>query len=378
MLCNLRCKYCYEWDSLSDPGRMSKEVWKHALEAIREYSNLAEKQQGFPVYSDIIWHGGEPLLLPVSYYEMVLDLQKEIFPNKWLDEHRIRNCIQTNLYSLSDDHLRILTKNNYDIGVSFDFIGGARLTSGGKETLEQTKSNLLKLKERGVYFEVITVIAKHTIANYDRLFQEIKELDVPIKLLPLFGGPISRNLEGVEASRDEVLFTMHKLFVLWLNNNMQPRIHPFDLCIQTLVMKRLGLKRRAHDRAKLGSEVFVIDRDGSLSCAAHRSSYVIGNVCKNPIDVIMSSDKYGYILQDEFQLKKSVCESCNYFNHCDTSPLASNFDSYEYKDCVIEKKFYSIVEAYLEEIGFFGPVFLEYSNTLLSQFVQDEMGLTPV
>ncbi len=86
---------------------MSKEVWKHSLTAILEYSKLAEKKLGIPIVSDIIWHGGEPLLLPVSYYEMVLNLQKDIFPSEWIIEGRIKNCIQTNLYSLSNDHLEV-------------------------------------------------------------------------------------------------------------------------------------------------------------------------------------------------------------------------------------------------------------------------------
>ncbi len=103
----------------------------------------------------------------------------------------------------------------------------------------------------------------------------------------------------------------------------------------------------------LGSEVLVVDRDGSLSCAAHRSSYVIANVSDMRITEILSTSRYNHLEEDEHLLKKQVCENCVFYGHCDTSPIASNFDSYEYRDCVIEKSFYAMTEAYLDGINFF-------------------------
>ncbi len=63
---------------------------------------------------------------------------------------------------------------------------------------KRVNNNLLRLNDSNVSFEIITVLANHTVSNYHQLFQELSDLNVPAKLLPLFGGPQSRNLQGLK------------------------------------------------------------------------------------------------------------------------------------------------------------------------------------
>ena len=66
-LCNLRCRYCYEWDDLSNPARMPVEGWARVLTAARRYHDLHAARFGGRYTTAIVWHGGEPLLLPRPY-----------------------------------------------------------------------------------------------------------------------------------------------------------------------------------------------------------------------------------------------------------------------------------------------------------------------
>jgi uncharacterized protein len=36
-LCNMRCSYCYEWNELGNPARMSPELWRQVLQAAVDY-----------------------------------------------------------------------------------------------------------------------------------------------------------------------------------------------------------------------------------------------------------------------------------------------------------------------------------------------------
>ena len=374
-LCNLRCKYCYEWDSLSDPARMSLDVWKSTLCAIREYAELAEEQLDMPIVSSIIWHGGEPLLLPPSYFESVLTLEREVFPADWIAEGRVRNCIQSNLYSVSDAQLDILEGHGFKVGVSLDFVGGVRVTAGGRLTEERVRENLGRLDARGIRYQLITVLANHTASDVDRVFDEIRTLNVPTRLLPLFNGPAARDMRNVELSRSSLLDATLKMFELWFDAGMSPKMRPFDHAVETIVMKRLGLTRPRQDRTKLNNEVLVVDRDGSVSCAAHRDSWCIGNVAQTSIRDIVGSDEYRAIVADEIDLKRAVCETCPFLGPCDTSPIASCFDSFIFRDCVIEKPLYTRIEAFLEARGLLDGEFLRSARGVIADYVQIELGL---
>src|SRR5215467_1760411 len=111
--CNLRCAYCYEWDSLADPVRIPVEAWRRVLDAIRTYHLKLQQQLRKNVQSRLIWHGGEPLALPLSYLDEAMALQHEMLANL---DHRI--LLQTNLFRLNSGMLDLLRRHNVGLGVS--------------------------------------------------------------------------------------------------------------------------------------------------------------------------------------------------------------------------------------------------------------------
>jgi uncharacterized protein len=377
-LCNLRCKYCYEWDSLADPTRMSLHVWERTLGAIVEYAGLAEEQSGVPVFSDVIWHGGEPLLLPAEYFLGVLELQGRVIPDGWAREGRIRNCIQTNLFTVSDSHLDILQRHDFQVGVSLDFVSGVRVTAGGRVTEERVRRNLARLDVRGIPYQLITVLANHTASDVRRVFDEIRAVNVPTRLLPLFAGPAARDMLNVELPRPRMLDAMLAMFELWFDAGMSPKIRPFDEAVETIVMKRLGLARPRHDRANLANEVLVVDRDGSLSSAAQRDSWCIGNLVETSIGEIVRSDEYRALVADETELKRAICGECPFLGPCDTSPITSCFDSFILRDCVIEKPLFAAIESRLEARGLLDGEFMRSAQALVADYAHNVLGLEPV
>src|SRR5579862_6733807 len=64
--CNINCRYCYLPDR-SNPRRMSLTTLERILQVLFASSQLARD-------ITIIWHAGEPLLLPLSFYERAMQL----------------------------------------------------------------------------------------------------------------------------------------------------------------------------------------------------------------------------------------------------------------------------------------------------------------
>ena len=106
-LCNLRCAYCHDWRT--GPGQtMSFEVMARMTASALETSG--------PDGVDFIWHGGEPTVVGIPFYEKALYVQAQFqHPGQ-----RVSNSFQTNATLLTDRWLRFLQDSQFSVSVSLD------------------------------------------------------------------------------------------------------------------------------------------------------------------------------------------------------------------------------------------------------------------
>ena len=108
--CNLDCKYCYysEKEKLrSGHTFMADDLLEHFT---REYIAAQTMRQVL-----FTWHGGEPLLRPLSFYQRAMELQQ-----KYANGRQVDNCIQTNGTLLTDEWCRFFKENGWLVGISID------------------------------------------------------------------------------------------------------------------------------------------------------------------------------------------------------------------------------------------------------------------
>lgn len=109
--CNLRCSYCYYLEKRDLYQGSSQLMDEETLELfIKEYIEAQTTPEVM-----FIWHGGEPLLRPIAFYQRALELQQ-----RYARGRKIDNCIQTNATLLTDEWCKFLQKNNFLVGVSID------------------------------------------------------------------------------------------------------------------------------------------------------------------------------------------------------------------------------------------------------------------
>ena len=108
--CNLNCRYCYYLEKCQlypNQEPLSEEL----LETfIRQYLEAQTMPQVL-----FTWHGGEPLLQPLSFYRKALELQ-----HKYARGRQIDNCLQTNGTLLTDEWCEFLRENRFLVGISID------------------------------------------------------------------------------------------------------------------------------------------------------------------------------------------------------------------------------------------------------------------
>ncbi|WP_372385573.1 anaerobic sulfatase maturase [Vibrio sp. BS-M-Sm-2] len=175
-VCNISCTYCYylEKQHLLEYPKGTQYVMDEEL--LELYIKQYIEGQNTPeiIFS---WHGGEPTLLGIEYFERVVALQKKYCPS----HSKISNDLQTNGTLLNDDWCEFFKNNDFIIGVSIDgpehLHNHYRTNRAGKGTFSQTIRGIGYLKKHNVEFATLTcvndVTGKYPLEVYRFLRDEV-------------------------------------------------------------------------------------------------------------------------------------------------------------------------------------------------------------
>lgn len=119
----------------------------------------------------IIWHAGEPLVLPVSYYEAAFSAIEVSRP---LDLE-LRHSIQTNGMLLSQEWCDFIKKWHVGLGVSIDgprhLHDANRVTRSGGGTFDRTVAGIRLLRRENIPFHVISVLSEASMNSPEELLE---------------------------------------------------------------------------------------------------------------------------------------------------------------------------------------------------------------
>jgi len=179
--CNLRCEYCYYTgkDHVLNIGtaRMSDTV----LEAyIRESLTM----HGQAARVEFAWHGGEPTLAGLDFYQKAVLLQRQYGRGR-----KIANTMQTNATLLTDDFCRFFKAEHFLIGVSVDgpkeTHNSYRKTADGKGSFEQTLHGMELLKKHGVPFNTLTTVNRVNQEHPKEVYAFLRDWTDWMQFLPV-------------------------------------------------------------------------------------------------------------------------------------------------------------------------------------------------
>jgi uncharacterized protein len=353
-LCNLRCRYCYEWDELGSHARLTLEGWKRLLLMIREYHDRRTAELRAPFQSCIVWHGGEPLLLPLAYYERVVELQHRILGDDALASGEIFNAVQTNLYTLPEDRLDLFDREGFSIGVSMDVVGGVRLTAGGNGTEDRVVENMDRLRERGTPFGAILVLAAHTCPNITVAYDFYESIGVNLRVLPLFDAPLNTPGASFGATAPQMIDALCRLFAHWASRPSRVPVSPLTSYARTVYLKMSGQRQGRYDR-HFGEWALLVNTDGELYQVmdAYHAGLSLGNVFRDSLDDVLRSEAYAASLVRDDALFARHCRTCHFRGACNSLPLfESPYPGPHPERCHIAYEVLRYIESYVTSNGY--------------------------
>jgi uncharacterized protein len=149
--CNLACRYC------------DADIYSNRRMSLYTVSQIIKKALDYADYVKFIWHGGEPLLMGIQFYEKVVELQKRYRR----EGQTIINSLQTNGTLISQEWVDFFKANDFNIGVTLDgppeVHNANRIFRNGQVSFEQVMRGIRLLKENGIRFGVLAIITKETV-----------------------------------------------------------------------------------------------------------------------------------------------------------------------------------------------------------------------
>ena len=314
--CNIDCSYCYL------PNRQDRSVMSpDTLRAV--FERVFASGWSAPALN-IIWHAGEPLVLPVSYYRDALDLIEQIRPA----DIELRHSIQTNGTLVTPQWCAFFLQHNINVGVSLDgprdLHDRHRRTRGGRGTFDKAIAGIARLRDHRVPFHVISVLSADSLDDPDGLvdFYISESID-----------QVCFNIEEAEGDHDSQLFKMtdlHRRFRDFLErfwrraqqsgrfsfireiDSMLPRIlRPQEARIANEQVQPFAMMNVAHngDVASFSPELLGLRND-------RYADFILGNVHTHTLADMLVSPNMQRMARDIADGVDACQRACDYFSVC--------------------------------------------------------------
>jgi uncharacterized protein len=308
--CNLRCTYCYEYHELGDKTRLPLAIIDRVFENVHDYA-LATGEQTVR----FIWHGGEPFLIPVEYYEAIARSQQTIFGGKVAAD----NIVQTNLTVLPDRLLDYLRSERFFswLGVSFDVYGDQRVDTKGRMRTETILANIDKLMESNVPFSAITVLARNTLPHIGNICRFFDQLKISVRFLPFYLSASDGQIGAHALSYEELVSSLISVFDSWLASEHATPVMPVDDYVDWAILHLTSTFRRTYNR-ETNECIFVVGTDGGTwGCAEHYGDeFKYGNLSADSVEAILNSDHRRLAVERAQHRMAQHCRRCPYFGAC--------------------------------------------------------------
>jgi uncharacterized protein len=309
--CNLRCSYCYEFEELGQRQRMSLEQLRAFFTNVRDSVIEAGHSR-----IHFIWHGGEPLLVPLEYYERIGELQQEILGTSV----EYANLLQTNLTVLTERHIDFLkAKRFFDhaVGVSFDVYGDQRVDTRGRLKTQTVLANLQRLRDAGVKFGAIAVLARNTLPKIQEIYRFYDSLGVPLRILPFYKSATDAQVAQHSLTYDQISGALKRVFDDWLLSENATNVTPLADYLRYAFAAIAAGPRVTHDPDEQ-EHVFLVDTNGDTFGVAdtYAQEQRYGNLFTEPLRDLLHSPARAEVVRRAHERMEGHCRACPYFGYC--------------------------------------------------------------
>jgi uncharacterized protein len=310
-VCNLRCRYCYYLEKKALYPQVSDFMMRDDL--LERFIVQYLQAQTQP-YVNFTWHGGEPLMRGIAFYQRAIALQKRYGAGL-----HIENCLQTNGTLLSDEWCRFFKDNRFLIGISIDGTPHChdhyRTTREGIPTFDKVMQGIECLKKHEVDFNAMAVVNNYNAGYPEEFYRFFKSIDCRY----IQFSPIVETLNGQPAAwnvsaRQWGDFLIN-IFDQWIQQDVGVYfVQIFDATLANWVGEKPGICTLAPTCGHAG----VIEFNGDVYSCDHfvYPSCKLGNIYTQTLVEMMYSEQQLAFGADKYNTLPASCKTCKYLFAC--------------------------------------------------------------
>ena len=351
--CNMRCSYCYYLDK----GRFSthpKQTRMSFTLLERLIRQTIEANPG-PVVS-FTWHGGEPTLAGLDFYEKALELERKYLPKGW----QAWNSLQTNGLLLNDRWCRFLKEHRFDVGLSIDGSAAVhdanRRDLGGGPTFQRARQAAARLKAAGVLPDLLCTVNAQNLQDPEGVYQALRELGTGwVQFIPIVAFLPDGSLAPQSVTPQGYGTFLRRVFDLWVRQDLG------KLDVQLFAeMARIlaGGEPSLCWMSPTCGRVLVVEEDGGVYACDHfvDGEHRLGDLNRQRLEPLANSPRQLAFGSRKEEALTGECRSCPWYRFCgggcpkDRFALSQEGEAGQYYLCPGLKEFFAHVVPVLEQV----------------------------
>lgn len=357
--CNSNCIYC-DVVARKKPITITTELLDLSFERIDEYLRERTNEN-----MEIVWHGGEPLLSGLSFFENVIEYQNK---HCKYTSNRVKHAIQSNLTLMDYKYIKILNRLNIKIiGTSYDPHEGVRGFGRNRDS-----KSYLKL-----FFKGVNILQQYKIEWGFIYVVTKRDLNIPLDIFYLLSnlklnGGFSFHPVLLYENRDnnDILITpieyaefLGEIFkVWWKNRERYPGVDPFRSLLDRYTNSPEG-NITCNDSGACAYSHIYIGPTGELSHCGRSADWNVityGNIKGKSLIEAFQDPIREQIANRKEILPQNECRNCEYWKICNGGCPMDSWNihkSFEHKTnwCSVNKVF---LRKYFEPITKLKPNFI--------------------
>ena len=341
--CNINCDYCY-LPSRSDTQRMSETTLRSVVKGIFG-TDLARESLTF------VWHAGEPMAVPVSWYRRAFGIISEEAPQGL----NIIHSFQSNGTLIDDEWCSFIKESSICLGLSIDgpseIHDAHRKTRQGKGTHERAMRGVTLLRSHEIDFHVIAVITRDSLGRADEIFDFFVNHGIMSFGLNIEEQEGVNTTSSLQAEHDDrVISFFRRMFERQKAAGGAVSIREFDYALQRILTKRDAASEDfVYDNEQVRPfGILSVDYQGSFSTFSPEmlglttpkyGNFTFGSFLTGGLETALSSSNFLSALEDTKAGVERCRRECSYFNLCGGGAPANkyfengSFDSTETSYC---------------------------------------------
>jgi uncharacterized protein len=349
--CNGNCVYCdVVRKDREKGGRLPLETVERFFIEVNEY--LTERpEERF----QIIWHGGEPLLLGPDYFLKAYEFEQRHCPET---KGRITHDIQTNITLLSREYIEVFrTLGIRGVSTSYDPIPDVRGLGSSVDSAAYNRrfmDALALLEENDVNWGMIYVVTKLSLDAPLDLFHFLTNLNKTgsVKFNPIY--QYKRKITNLAVTPGEFVEFLGAIFPYWWERrDLLPRIRPFGSFVEAIIERNGGIE--CSESGMCADTHISVGPAGHYSQCGRSSDWGLldyGHIHDTTLAAVFKDPQKELYRARQAHLRQGECAGCRLWEICHGGcPLDSYAETGDWMGksplCAYKKGF---IEKYFEPI----------------------------